>query len=158
MKKMSIAACLLMIVTSIHAQQFEDYFTEQTLRVDYVFTGNDHEQQIALDELSAIPGWAGRRHHLSEMPLHSHGQLVMRDKATGQPIYATSFSSLFQEWTATDEAKEVTKSYENCFLLPFPKMLSEVEITLMNYRHEVVATLKHTVDPDDILIHQKGRL
>ena len=155
--KMFIAAWLLLASTAIHAQQFETYFTEQTLRVDYVFTGNEQGQQIALDELIATPGWAGRRHHLAEMPLKSHGQLVMRDKETGQTIYATSFSSLFQEWTATDEAKEVTKSYENCFLMPFPKKVAEVEVTLMNYRHEVVATLKHTVDPNDILIHQKGR-
>ena len=157
MMKMFIAAWLLLASTAIHAQQFETYFTEQTLRVDYVFTGNEQGQQIALDELVATPGWAGRRHHLAEMPLKSHGQLVMRDKETGQTIYATSFSSLFQEWTATDEAKEVTKSYENCFLMPFPKKVAEVEVTLMNYRHEVVATLKHTVDPNDILIHQKGR-
>ena len=155
--KMFIAAWLLLASTAIHAQQFETYFTEQTLRGDYVFTGNEQGQQIALDELVATPGWAGRRHHLAEMPLKSHGQLVMRDKETGQTIYATSFSSLFQEWTATDEAKEVTKSYENCFLMPFPKKVAEVEVTLMNYRHEVVATLKHTVDPNDILIHQKGR-
>jgi len=157
MKKMFIAAWLLLASTATHAQQFEVFFTEQTLRVDYVFTGNEQGQQIALDELIATPGWAGRRHHLAEMPLKSHGQLVMRDKETGQTIYATSFSSLFQEWTATDEAKEVTKSYENCFLMPFPKKVAEVEVTLMNYRHEVVATLKHTVDPNDILIHQKGR-
>ncbi|MBQ6746785.1 MAG: IgA Peptidase M64 [Bacteroidaceae bacterium] len=157
MKKMFIAAWLLLASTATHAQQFEDYFSEQTLRVDYVFTGNEQGQQIALDELIATPGWAGRRHHLAEMPLKSHGQLVMRDKETGQPIYATSFSSLFQEWTATDEAKEVTKSYENCFLMPFPKKVAEVEVTLMNYRHEVVATLKHTIDPNDILIHQKGK-
>ena len=157
MKRIFVAAWVLLASTVTHAQQFEDYFSEETLRVDYVFTGNDKGQQIALDELSTLPGWAGRRHHLAEMPLKSHGQLVMRDKATGQTIYATSFSSLFQEWTATDEAKEVTKSYENCFLMPFPKKTAEVEVTLMNYRHEVVATLKHTVDPSDILIHQKGK-
>lgn len=157
MKRIFVAAWVLLASTVTHAQQFEDYFSEETLRVDYVFTGNDQELQIALDELSTLPGWAGRRHHLAEMPLKSHGQLVMRDKTTGQTIYATSFSSLFQEWTATDEAKEVTKSYENCFLLPFPKKTAEVEVTLMNYRHEVVATLKHTVDPSDILIHQKGK-
>ena len=157
MKKIIIAAWLILANTAIHAQQFEDFFTEQTLRIDYVFTGNDHEQQIALDELSAIAGWAGRRHHLADMPLKSHGQLVMRDKGTGQVIYTTSFSSLFQEWTATDEAKELTKCYENCFLVPFPKKESEVEITLMSYRHEVVASLKHTINPSDILIHQKGK-
>ncbi len=157
MRKIIIAAWLILTNTAIHAQQFEDFFTEQTLRIDYVFTGNDHEQQIALDELSAIAGWAGRRHHLADMPLKSHGQLVMRDKGTGQVIYTTSFSSLFQEWTATDEAKELTKCYENCFLVPFPKKESEVEITLMSYRHEVVASLKHTINPSDILIHQKGK-
>ena len=157
MKKMFIVAWLSLVSTAIHAQQFEDFFIEQTLRIDYVFTGNDHEEKIALDELSVIPGWAGRRHHLSEMPLKSHGQIIMRDKATGQVIYTTSFSSLFQEWTATGEAKELTKSFENCFLVPFPKMKAEVEITLMNYRHEAVASLKHIVDPSDILIHQKGK-
>ncbi|MCR4765182.1 MAG: IgA Peptidase M64 [Bacteroidaceae bacterium] len=156
MKKTFIAVWFLLNSVVIHAQQFEHYFTDQTLRVDYVFTGNDQMQQIALDELCATPGWAGRRHHLAEMPLKSHGQLVMRDKASGQIIYATSFSSLFQEWTATDEAKEVTKSYENCFQLPFPKAPAEVELTLMNYRHEVVASLKHMVQPTDILIRQKG--
>ncbi len=157
MRKIIIAAWLILANTAIHAQQFEDFFTEQTLRIDYVFMGNDHEQQIALDELSAIAGWAGRRHHLADMPLKSHGQLVMRDKETGQVIYTTSFSSLFQEWTATDEAKELTKCYENCFLVPFPKKESEVEITLMSYRHEVVTSLKHAINPSDILIHQKGK-
>ena len=157
MKKMFIAVWMLMTMGNIHAQQFNEYFSDQTLRIDYIFTGNDHEQQISLDELSTTPGWAGRRKHLKEMPLKSHGQIVMRDKASGDVIYATSFSSLFQEWTATDEAKEVTKGYENCFQLPFPKQAAEVEIKLMNYRHEVKASLKHTVDPADILIHQKGK-
>ncbi len=154
---MFIVAWLFLTSIAIHAQQFDEFFKEQTLRIDYVFEGNDHEQRIALDELSVMPGWAGRRQHLAEMPLKSHGQVIMRDKATGQVIYTTSFSSLFQEWTATDEAKELTKSYENCFLVPFPKIKAEVEIILMNYRHEVVASLKHIVDPSDILIHQKGK-
>ena len=157
MKKMFIAVWMLMSIVNIHAQQFNKYFSDQTLRIDYIFTGNAHEQQISLDELSTTPGWAGRRQHLSEMPLKSHGQIMMRDKESGNVIYATSFSSLFQEWTATDEAKEVTKGFENCFQLPFPKQAAEVEIKLMNYRHEVTASLKHTVIPTDILIHQKGK-
>jgi len=154
---MFIAVWMLLASANLQAQKFEDYFIDQTLRIDYIFTGNDHEQQIALDELSSTPGWAGRRKHLSEMPLKSQGHLTMRDKETGMVIYATSFSSLFQEWTATDEAKEVTKGYENCFQVPFPKAPAVVEIKLLNYRHEVVATLTHTVDPSDILIHQKGK-
>ena len=157
MKKMFVAVWMLLAAASMQAQKFEDFFVDQTLRIDYVFTGNDQQQWIALDELSSTPGWAGRRNHLAEMPLKSDGQITMRDKESGSIIYATSFSSLFQEWTATDEAKEVTKGYENCFLVPFPKKPAIVEIKLMNYRHEVMAQLMHTVDPTDILIHQKGK-
>ena len=71
-------------------------------------------------------------------------------------IYTTSFSSLFQEWLETDEAKEVTKGFENTYLLPYPVKPAEVEITLRNNKHEVSASLKHIVKPDDILIHKKG--
>ena len=80
----------------------------------------------------------------------------MRDVASGKVIYTTSFSSLFQEWLETDEAKEVTKGFENTYLLPYPIKPAEVEITLRNNKREVSANLKHVVKPDDILIHKKG--
>ena len=63
---------------------------------------------------------------------------------------------LFQEWLETDEAKEVTKGFENTYLLPYPIKPAEVEITLRNNKREVSANLKHVVKPDDILIHKKG--
>lgn len=139
-----------------HAQSFTDYFINKTLRVDYIFAGNSSEQEIYLDELVQLPTWAGRHHRLSELPLKGNGQITMRDEATGTVIYKTSFSSLFQEWLSTDEAKETRKSFENTFLLPYPKKDAEVEITLTNARQEVIATLKHLVRPADILIHKKG--
>ena len=95
-------------------------------------------------------------HHLSELPLEGNGQIVMRDVASGKVIYTTSFSSLFQEWLETDEAKEVTKGFENTYLLPYPIKPAEVEITLRNNKREVSANLKHVVKPNDILIHKKG--
>ena len=46
---MFIVAWLFLTSIAIHAQQFDEFFKEQTLRIDYVFEGNDHEQRIALD-------------------------------------------------------------------------------------------------------------
>ena len=40
----------------------------------------------------------------------------MRDAANGSVIYKTSFSSLFQEWLETDEAKAVTKEEAKALL------------------------------------------
>ena len=50
----------------------------------------------------------------------------------------------------------VSKGFENTFLLPYPLRPVEIEITLLSPRKEVRTRLKHTVRPDDVLIHQKG--
>lgn len=157
MKKVVISIMLAMCcVFYLHAQKFEAYFTDETLRIDYIFGGNASQQQIYLDELIRLPSWAGRKHHMSELPLRGNGQIVVRDPESRECIYTTSFSSLFQEWLTTEEAEKVNKSFENTFLVPFPLKPVEVEITLRDMRHEVIATMKHMVDPKDVLIHRKG--
>ena len=151
----STLICFLMLMP-LQAQEFSDYFIDKTLRVDYLFTGNASQQSICVDELSSLPTWAGRKRHLSELPLQGNGQIVMRDATSGTIIYKTSFSSLFQEWLSTDEAQNATKGFENTFLLPYPKQPVEVEITLLDPRRNIQARLTHRVDPADILIHTKG--
>ncbi len=156
MKQFYCIILLLFSFVKAHTQNFDDYFQDKTLRVDYIFTGNAGQQAIYLDELSQLPSWAGRRHHLSELPLAGNGQIIVKDLATKQCIYKTSFSSLFQEWLTTDEAKETAKGFENTFLLPYPKQAVEVEVALFSPRREVMASYKHIVRPDDILIHKRG--
>lgn len=80
----------------------------------------------------------------------------MRDAASGKTIYTTSFSSLFQEWLETDEAKSVTKGFENTFLLPYPLQPAEIEIILLDSRRNIRVSMRHTIHPDDVLIAQKG--
>ena len=94
---------------------------DKTLRVDYLFVGNAERQCISLDELVSLPGWAGRRHSLDRLPLEGNGDLTMTDKESGKVIYRTSFSSLFQEWLGEKEARQVTRGFENTFLVPYPK-------------------------------------
>ena len=146
----------LAITVALQGQTFSDYFAEKTLRLDYLFVGNADRQEVTLRELSCLPGWAGRRHHLAELPLKGDGQIHVRDKATGVEIYSHSFSSLFQEWLDTDEAKGSTKGFENTFLVPFPILPVEIEALLFDARGEVANRFVHTVDPSDILIHLKG--
>lgn len=156
MKKHILFLLCLIAVSSTRAQVFADHFADKTLRADYIFNGNASGQAICLDGLSALPTWAGRKHHLAELPLQGNGQIVMRNAASGKTIYTTSFSSLFQEWLETDEARNVTKGFENTFLLPYPLQPVEIEITLLDPRRNVRASMKHIVHPNDVLIEQKG--
>lgn len=144
------------IVGGLGAQEFDEYFTNRTLRVDYLFNGDTAHQSISLDELVSLPGWAGRRHSLDQLPLAGNGDITMTDKTSGKVIYTTSFSSLFQEWLGEEEAHKVTRGFENSFLLPYPKQPVLITIRLKDAYHNPCATLTHEVDPQDILIHRRG--
>lgn len=157
MKKISMLLLCAALYAPISAQNFNDYFENRTLRTDYLFTGNAHQQSICLDELSAIPQWAGRRTKLAELPLAGNGEITMTDKESGKVIYRTSFSSLFQEWISEEEATRVNRGFENTFLLPFPKQETLVNVTLKNAHQQVCASFTHEIRPDDILIRRRYR-
>lgn len=137
-------------------QDFNSWFDNQTLRIDYIFSGNDHEQHIAVDELCQSPRWYGKRQRLAELPMEGNGQITVRDHRTGKVIYRNSFSTLFQEWQSYPEAKTMTKSFENVFLVPMPKDTADITVDLRNNRRQVVGTLTHQVAPTDILIRHIG--
>lgn len=141
---------------SIHAQEFNKFFTDKTLRIDYTFSGNARQQSISIDELSQLPLWAGRRHHLSESILNGNGEIEIKDLSTQTIIYRNTFSTLFQEWLTMEEAQKVSRSFENTFLLPYPLNPVEINILLKDNHQKVITSLKHTVDPNDILIRKKG--
>lgn len=156
MKKHLIITALLAFNINIFAQQFEDYFEDRTLRLDYTFAGCDVMHNIYVDELVSLPHWYGRRHRLAELPLKGNGQITVRSKIDSVVIYRHAFSTLFQEWLATDEAKNTQKSFENVFLVPFPKAPVEIKVELFDNHNMVVNSLTHTVNPKDILIRKAG--
>ena len=156
MKKILIFSVLLASTIHVNAQQFDDYFEDRTLRLDYTFAGNHEHQELYVDELVSLPHWYGRRQRLDEVPLKGNGEITVRSKADGKVIYRHTFSSLFQEWLSTEESKRTMKSFENVFLVPFPKAAVDITVTLRDYHEKVNATMTHSVDPKDILIRKTG--
>ena len=156
MKKTILLFMAILCSMLLQAQRFEDFFEDKTLRIDYNFAGNAHQQEIAVDQLNVSPHWYGKRQRLAELPLEGNGQITVRSHKTGQVIYRHSFSTLFQEWLSYPEAQNVRKSFENVFLVPMPKDTIDVTLDLRNNRREVMASLIHQVVPTDILIRRIG--
>ena len=156
MRNLFIFSLLSTAILSIQAQRFEDYFEDRTLRLDYTFCGDTNHQQIYVDELTALPRWFGRHQRLAELPLKGNGQITVRSKTDGKVIYRHSFSSLFQEWLSTTESKHTQKSFENVFLIPYPKQPVVITVELRDYHDSIFAMMTHTVDPTDILIRKAG--
>lgn len=127
---------------------------DQTLRADYIFSGTSERSDISLIGLVKWDGWSGRRKNMKALAVEGNGQLIMTSVATGDTLYRNSFSTLFQEWQATAEARQVSKSFENSFLMPMPAQKAKVTVTLCDSHKKPVATLSHIVDPADILIRK----
>ena len=134
---------------------FDARFDGGTLRLDYVFCGDATRQEVYFLQAYRTSEWAGRRHHLTEPLLKGNGQIRLLDPQTGETLYANSFSSLFQEWQSTPEAAQLQRAFENCFQVPFPREKVEVELSLYDTHGRTCATLRHSVDPSDILIRQR---
>lgn len=156
MKKILLSLACLAATTVATAQNFDSWFSDQTLRIDYIFSGTATEQHIALDELCREPRWYGRRNRLAELPVEGNGQITVRDHRTGKVIYRNAFSTLFQEWQSYPEAQTLTKSFENVFLVPMPKDTADITVDLRNNRREITSTFTHQVVPTDILIRRTG--
>ncbi|MBR5715000.1 MAG: peptidase M64 [Bacteroidales bacterium] len=138
------------------AQSFDQFFEDNTLRLDYIFAGNSEEQHIYFEQPYKQARWAGRRNRLSETFLKGNGQLTVRDHASQEIIYVWTFSTLFQEWLLEDEAKTVSRAFETSYNVPYPKAKVDITITLTDNHQQVIASLTHTVDPADILIRPIG--
>ena len=151
-----ICAALLSGGAALSAQtDFDASFENATLRLDYVFCGDAAHQAVYFQQACRTSEWAGRRHHLDEPLLKGNGQVILRAPADGRVLYVNSFSTLFQEWQTTEEAAQLQRAFENCIQVPFPKERVEVEIRLFDTRGQVSCSMRHVVDPSDILIRRQ---
>lgn len=157
LKKRIIAITISAIVcANVIAQDFDTYFNDRTLRLDYIFSGNKARQDISLAEMYSMPHWYGKKQRLSQIPVEGNGQITVRPHRNDSVIYKNSFSTLFQEWLSYDEAAGPGKAFENVFLVPMPKDTVDITVELRDNRRNVTATYTHTVIPTDILIRHSG--
>ena len=50
MKQMILIIAALLVSMTVVAQQFDTYFVDRTLRLDYIFAGNNRDQQIYFEQ------------------------------------------------------------------------------------------------------------
>ena len=152
MKRTVCILTALLVSFCAFSRSFSDSFENATLRLDYIFSGNSEESHIAFMGAFRTRIWAGRKSNLEKPLLAGNGSIEVLDPESGEVLYSNSFSTLFQEWQTTDEALKVTKGFENCFQVPWPRKTVDVRVTLTDKYHRVSASLTHPIDPKDILI------
>lgn len=155
MRRFICFAVAMLASVALYAQEFDANFVDKTLRIDYTLLGNASEQHVALRDMSSTDKWWGRRVNLDNVPLKGNGDLTLYDTDTHEVIYKTSFSSLFQEWITTPEAKTITKSFEFTLLVPMPQRAVLAEMVIRD-NTDKESKLAHIIDPNDVLIRNRN--
>jgi hypothetical protein len=78
--------------------------------------------------------------------------LYVFDSSSNNLIYSRGFSTLFQEWQSTEEAKTTFRSMSGSVIMPFPKNKIRVEIQRRERNNSFSKKFEYYVDPESYFI------
>lgn len=123
--KSKIIILLLITASAAAAQEkinFDYYFLDKTMRIDFFMTGDVAEEFIAIDQIYQGGTWAGNPDKLIDNLNNGYYYVKIYSASSNELIYSKGFSCIFAEYKTTIPAKEGRKhTYHESVLVPFPK-------------------------------------
>ncbi|MCF0206899.1 MAG: peptidase M64, partial [Bacteroidales bacterium] len=142
---------ILAIFMSLQAfAQFDKYFENRTMRIDYYHAGDAKTEAYYIDEIIAEDYWGGSLTNLIEPTKFGKFYVKVYDAASNQLIFGRSYSTLFGEWQTVDESKTIKKSFSESVVFPYPK--NKVIVAFLSKSFETgdyVEKYRFEVDPND---------
>lgn len=140
----------LVFVSVVTFGQFDKYFENRTMRVDYYRVGDAKTDEVYIDEIIAEPYWGGSLVNLIDETKFGKYLVKVLDKKTGALIFSRSYSTLFGEWQTVDEAKSVRKSFSESVVFPYPKAAVTVVFCTKSFETgEYEERYRYDVNPGD---------
>ena len=110
MKRFLVRIILLLAPLSLLGSPvYDNYFTNEVLRFDYLLSGNHTSVTVLPCELKREKVWGGSHNNLIDNLNLGTYRFQVYDQQSGILIFSRGFSPLFQEWQSTPEAKEINK-------------------------------------------------
>lgn len=132
---------------------YDTYFTEKSLRIDFTLTGDAESQTAGIRLLREEPVWSGPRANRVDPFDYGGYRVKVYDQASGQLIYSRGFNTLFEEWRTTAQARAERQAWDNSVVIPSPKVPVRVELEARERSdmkfHKLLA---QTIDPSSLFI------
>lgn len=151
---MKLIVFFFLVITNLTFSQidFDQYFFNKTLRLDYYHTGNDTSDSYSFDELIEEPYWGGSLHKLLDEFDYGKYKIIVKDYSSGKEIYSRTYSTLFSEWQTTDEAKQTIKSFSETIVFPYPKNIVLVEFYSRDRKNILHKKFEYVVNPNSYFV------
>lgn len=153
MKYLLLFLLFIISLNLVSQEVYIDNFTENSLRVDFVFAGNADSEEIYLHNLKKEPYWSGSKDVLIDPFNYGEYKIEVLDQETGNLIYSKGFCTLFEEWQTTNEAKELPKSFFQTITVPFPRNKVNVDLYSRKWEGDFEKIYSFHVDPKDYFIN-----
>ena len=131
---------------------YDNYFTDDVLRFDYILSGNDKTSTIVTAEIKKEKMWSGSRKTMIGQQVPGTYRFEVYDEISGQLIFTKGFSPLFQEWQTTAEAKQIQKAFYQVIRFPFPKKNVLLKIEQRDYNGHFNEIFSTKIDPVNYFI------
>ena len=133
--------------------KFDDYFMDETLRIDYYHIGDSEGEIITIDKLFRYGIWAGSLNHLVDNLNNGKYYVKIYDAATKKLIYSKGFDTLFGEYASSDDGvKGIVKSFHESAIIPFPKNKIIFALEKRNEENLLEEFFRAEIDPASIFI------
>jgi len=127
--------------------------TPPTVRVDYYHSGNAETEMFSVHQVVIEPlPWPGHPDKALDTVQRGHFMFHVEDPESGDVLYSRGFSSVFQEWQSTGEAREMNRTFHESVRFPKPDRPVLLRILKRNAEQAFESIWTASIDTDDMLV------
>lgn len=152
MKGRILFVFLFLPLFMIAQTNFSNYFTGKSMRFDFLLAGNKTEVEVFPQQIKQEPFWGGSKTNLTDVFNYGSYRFRIFDQKSNSLIFSKGFSTLFQEWQTTAEAKIMDRTFYQAAIFPFPKRKIRLEIDARKWDGKFETIYKTTIDPENYFI------
>ncbi|MCX6175056.1 MAG: M64 family metallo-endopeptidase [Ignavibacteriales bacterium] len=148
-----IVLFLFSVILKAQTINFDDYFTDQTMRIDYFHVGDANSEIVTLDQVYQYGTWAGSLKNLIDNFNNGAYYYKVYDTASGKLIFSRGFDSYFKEYQTSDEAsKGIKRTYQESAIIPFPKNKIKFVLEKRDRQNNLNEVFSTEINPADLYI------
>lgn len=151
--KRTICIVFMLVPVFLSAQgKFGTYFNNKSFRFDFLLGGNNKEVVVYPQTMKQEAFWAGSKNNLVDPFNYGSYRFRVFDLKSDSLIFSKGFSTLFQEWQTTAEAKKTSKTFYQAAIFPFPKKNIRLKIEARQWDGSFKTLYETEINPKNYFI------
>lgn len=124
-----------------------------TVRVDYYHSGNASIEMFSLHQVVLEPlPWPGNPDKAIDTSGRGYFMFQVEEPGSGEVLYSRGYSSIFQEWQSTAEAREMNRSFHESVRFPKPDQPVRLRVLKRNEAQGFDSIWDVEIDTEDMLV------